>query len=251
MKDIKIAFFDIDGTLTNSKQELTENVINSLRYLKNKGIILVLTSGRWDSYILKYNKDNLFDYIIANNGAEIYDINNNKVLYEEFMDKIDINIIDSYCNENNIEMINNTYFNRSNNIIDNIYQSVIICKSIQEVDDLKQYVNELNNTYISYISFAYYKKITKNSYTININNKITNKGKSVKYMLDYLNIDKENSICFGDNINDLDMFNNVGIKVCMDNGSNKLKELSDYITLSNDEDGVAYFINNYIKNRED
>lgn len=37
----------------------------------------------------------------------------------------------------------------------------------------------------------------------------------------------------------------------MDNGSNKLKELSDYITLSNDEDGVAYFINNYIKNRED
>ncbi len=251
MKDIKIAFFDIDGTLTNSKQELTENVINSLRYLKNKGIILVLTSGRWDSYILNYNKDNLFDYIIANNGAEIYDINSNKVLYEEFMDKIDINIIDSYCNENNIEMINNTYFNRSNNIIDNIYQSVIICKSIQEVDDLKQYVNELNNTYISYISFAYYKKIKKNSYTININNKITNKGKSVKYMLDYLNIDKENSICFGDNINDLDMFNNVGIKVCMDNGSNKLKELSDYITLSNDEDGVAYFINNYIKNRED
>lgn len=251
MKDIKIAFFDIDGTLTNSKQELTKNVINSLRYLKNKGIILVLTSGRWDSYILNYNKDNLFDYIIANNGAEIYDINSNKVLYEEFMDKIDINIIDSYCNENNIEMINNTYFNRSNNIIDNIYQSVIICKSIQEVDDLKQYVNELNNTYISYISFAYYKKITKNSYTININNKITNKGKSVKYMLDYLNIDKENSICFGDNINDLDMFNNVGIKVCMDNGSNKLKELSDYITLSNDEDGVAYFINNYIKNRED
>ena len=251
MKDIKIAFFDIDGTLTNSKQELTENVINSLRYLKNKGIILVLTSGRWDSYILNYNIDNLFDYIIANNGAEIYDINSNKVLYEEFMDKIDINIIDSYCNENNIEMINNTYFNRSNNIIDNIYQSVIICKSIQEVDDLKQYVNELNNTYISYISFAYYKKIIKNSYTININNKITNKGKSVKYMLDYLNIDKENSICFGDNINDLDMFNNVGIKVCMDNGSNKLKELSDYITLSNDEDGVAYFINNYIKNRED
>lgn len=251
MKDIKIAFFDIDGTLTNSKQELTDNVINSLRYLKNKGIILVLTSGRWDSYILNYNIDNLFDYIIANNGAEIYDINSNKVLYEEFMDKIDINIIDSYCNENNIEMINNTYFNRSNNIIDNIYQSVIICKSIQEVDDLKQYVNELNNTYISYISFAYYKKITKKSYTININNKITNKGKSVKYMLDYLNIDKENSICFGDNINDLDMFNNVGIKVCMDNGSNKLKELSDYITLSNDEDGVAYFINNYIKNRED
>ena len=251
MKDIKIAFCDIDGTLTNSKQELTENVINSLRYLKNKGIILVLTSGRWDSYILNYNIDNLFDYIIANNGAEIYDINSNKVLYEEFMDKIDINIIDSYCNEKNIEMINNTYFNRSNNIIDNIYQSVIICKSIQEVDDLKQYVNELNNTYISYISFAYYKKIIKNSYTININNKITNKGKSVKYMLDYLNIDKENSICFGDNINDLDMFNNVGIKVCMDNGSNKLKELSDYITLSNDEDGVAYFINNYIKNRED
>ena len=47
------------------------------------------------------------------------------------------------------------------------------------------------------------------------------------------------------------MFLNVGIKVCMDNGSNKLKEISDYITLSNDEDGVAYFINNYIKNRED
>lgn len=251
MKDIKIAFFDIDGTLTNSKQVLTDNVINSLKYLKSKDIILVLTSGRWDSYILKYNIDDIFDYFIANNGAEIYDINNKKIIFEELIDYNDINEIDNYCHKNNIEIIHNAYFNRSKSIIDNIYQSVIICNSIKEVDELKLYLNGLNNTYISYISYAYYKKIIKGSYTININNKITNKGKGVKHLLNYLNISKEKSICFGDNINDLDMFLNVGIKVCMDNGSNKLKEISDYITLSNDEDGVAYFINNYIKNRED
>ena len=43
------------------------------------------------------------------------------------------------------------------------------------------------------------------------------------------------------------MFLNCGIKVCMENGIQKLKDIADYITISNDEDGIAYFINTYIK----
>ena len=52
--DLKIAFFDIDGTLTNSKQELTKNTIETIRKAHENGIEIVLCSGRTNTYVCKY-----------------------------------------------------------------------------------------------------------------------------------------------------------------------------------------------------
>jgi hydroxymethylpyrimidine pyrophosphatase-like HAD family hydrolase len=49
-------------------------------------------------------------------------------------------------------------------------------------------------------------------------------------------------MCFGDYINDYSMFQECDIKVAMDNGTEKLKQLADYVTLTNDTDGVAAFL---------
>ena len=73
---------------------------------------------------------------------------------------------------------------------------------------------------------------------VNIN---INKGDAVKLLLKKLNIDKKYSICFGDSINDFDMFDACGIKVAMGNALDSLKEKADYITESNDNDGITYF----------
>ena len=62
------------------------------------------------------------------------------------------------------------------------------------------------------------------------------------------NIKKEESLCFGDYVNDLDMFDACGFKVAMENASAELKKKADFITLSNNNSGVAYFINKYIIN---
>lgn len=247
LNNIQIAFFDLDGTLTNNKKIISKENIDALKKLKDKNIKIVFCSGRWDSYIEKYNENlNLVDYIISDNGSCIKDLNSNKIIYEESLNKYLIDEIINYCSLNKLELIfnssNKRYYNFTS-INSKIYQAVIICKSKEEIDKIIKYIN--NNKYLklSYISLSYYNDIKKDKYTVNINLKQTSKGNSCKYLLNYLNIPKNNSICFGDNDNDIDMFNNCGIRIAMKNGLDKLKDSADYITLSNEENGVAFFIN--------
>lgn len=75
----------------------------------------------------------------------------------------------------------------------------------------------------------------------------SNKGIAVKKMLEILNIKKEETIAIGDDNNDLSMFEQVGYKVAMGNAIDIVKEKADEITLSNDEDGVAVFLEKLLK----
>lgn len=81
----------------------------------------------------------------------------------------------------------------------------------------------------------------------NIANIDSNKGNAVKKLLEILNIKKEETIAIGDDINDLSMFEQVGYKVAVSNAIDIVKEKTDEITLSNDEDGVAVFLNKLLE----
>ena len=62
------------------------------------------------------------------------------------------------------------------------------------------------------------------------------------------NIKKENALAFGDGQNDLSMFKSVGYAIAMENASDEVKKYANFITKSNIEDGVAYALENVIKN---
>ncbi len=79
----------------------------------------------------------------------------------------------------------------------------------------------------------------------------SNKRIAVKKMLEILNIKKEETIAIGDDNNDLSMFEQVGYKVAVDNAIDIVKEKADEITLSNDEDGVAVFLDKMLKEMEE
>lgn len=73
-----------------------------------------------------------------------------------------------------------------------------------------------------------------------------NKGTAIKKLLEILNIKKEEAIAIGDDNNDLSMFEQVGYKVAVANAIDIVKEKADEITLSNDDDGVAVFLEKLI-----
>ncbi len=74
--------------------------------------------------------------------------------------------------------------------------------------------------------------------------KINNKATGIQYAIDYLNIDKENTIAFGDSMNDYEMIDFVNYGVVMENGSAQLKQIASSVCKSVDEDGVYHeFIN--------
>ncbi len=75
------------------------------------------------------------------------------------------------------------------------------------------------------------------------------KGGSLNEIAKYFNMDLKDVIAFGDEENDLTMIEMAGAGVVMGNGTDFMKEKADFITKSNDEDGIAYYLENFVFNK--
>ncbi len=73
------------------------------------------------------------------------------------------------------------------------------------------------------------------------------KGQTLSYLADYLNINKSEIIGIGDNLNDETLLKNAGIGIAMGNANEYIKKISDFVSVSNDENGVAYAIYHFIE----
>ena len=82
--------------------------------------------------------------------------------------------------------------------------------------------------------------------SFDINDKSVSKGKSIEWLCDYLKIDKDDSIGFGDGVNDVSLFDAVGKSIVMENASDNVKNQADDTTLSCYENGVFKYIENNI-----
>lgn len=159
--NIKIAFFDIDGTLTNSNQEITNKTIETLKKAYEKGIEIVLCSGRTNSYVCKYLKQ-IFGvrYAISSNGAEIYDYENNENIFTNEMSFLDVKTLWDYCEINKLSAVLNTINVRYSNkytirpdekiFVDsidflnneNIFQIVVADNSYEKMKNLSNFIDE-------------------------------------------------------------------------------------------------------------
>lgn len=85
------------------------------------------------------------------------------------------------------------------------------------------------------------------NYYIFVSSSSSNKGQGIAELCKKINIELKDTIAIGDDFNDLDMFKVVGHSVAMENASKNIKKVVDEITLSNDEDGVAIFLDKLLK----
>jgi len=99
----KMINIDLDGTLLNSLGEISEGNMKELRRCIDSGVEVVLTSGRVVSSIKNFAKEiGNNNYLIAGNGSTIYDINNEKIIYQNTIDKEKVLRIIKICEENSI-----------------------------------------------------------------------------------------------------------------------------------------------------
>lgn len=88
--------------------------------------------------------------------------------------------------------------------------------------------------------------VAVSNYALEVTSKEANKGIAVERLCDYLNIPINEAICIGDSGNDIHMIQSGAFGVAMGNATEELKKAADYITLTNDEDGVAHVIEKFI-----
>ncbi|MDV3426167.1 MAG: Cof-type HAD-IIB family hydrolase [Bacillota bacterium] len=94
--------------------------------------------------------------------------------------------------------------------------------------------------------FEKYTVLKTTPYTLEVIKKNSNKGEGVRILSQNLGIKRNEIICIGDSGNDKHMIKYAGLGVAMGNAFNEIKEAADYITLSNEEDGVAHVIDKFI-----
>lgn len=263
--NIKCILLDIDNTLTGSNEEISKETSEYFSTI-NKDYLIILVTGRTNMYAVeKSKKCNASKIVIADNGAVIYNYEKDKVLYSRFFDKKTISLIWDISQKYSIDCVFNTLYKRyrNNNYMteEHINNYNIGINGINEIkSEVTQIVLLSNNeneylkcieeiVCIDNIEICNKGRESDGRYFADLNIKDTSKGNAITMLYKLFNIQKKETICFGDSKNDLSMFENSGIKVAMQNASIDIKEKADFITeFSNKENGVIEFLKEYLKN---
>lgn len=266
-QNIKCIFLDIDNTLTNESKEITSYTREVLSELKDLNIYTIVCTGRTNLYAIQKSKDaNCTSIVIADNGALIYDYENNISIYENEIMKSILKIIWNYSLKYKIDCVFNTpnaryrstlfkdneyiqnafLINSLDEITENVTQIVVNDKNHDKMKDFIKFVVDIADVEISNTNIKNDNSLEK-SYFCDINLKGTSKGYAVNKIKEYLKFNYDDTMAFGDSANDLPLFENVNISVAMKNSSDDIKKKTKFVTeYSNNEDGVAKFIEKYI-----
>ena len=265
---IKLVAIDIDGTLLNSKKEITPSVFEAIQDAKAAGVKIVITTGRPIAGVSKLLKElhlmDPGDYVITFNGGLVQETATGKELIKDLLDYEDYLDIESLANKLQIHshVITKDGIYTSNRDIGRytIHESQLVNmplyyrtpEEVREKEFVKaMYIDEPD---ILDAAIAKIPKEFKDRFTmvksapfyLEILGKTTNKGAAVLHLAERLGIQQEETMAIGDEENDRSMLEVVGHAVVMKNGNPALKKIATHITKSNDESGVAYAIRKWV-----
>ena len=259
---IRLIATDLDGTLLNNEHKISDYNKKVISAVNEKGIKVILSTGRPTAAATKFLDDlNIETDMISFNGAMITDRNGN-ILYENNLESsigkelIEIakkykiyhqgflgerwNLSDAKSKWLNfyisIAKIDN-YSVGFDNIKDFSFSKFMF---IGENEILKEIAEELDKKLKDKVYYAFSRPVY-----LEVHSPKVSKANALCFLLNKYDIKKENVMAFGDNNNDIEMLEIAGISVAVDNAENALKEKAKYITKSNIENGVGYFINKY------
>lgn len=267
----RIIALDIDGTLTDSGKEITpETRARLISYQQNGGRV-ILASGRPTQGIMPYadilELGRYGGYILSYNGGCAIDCRTGSVL---FRTELPLSVIPEIC-----EVIRDYPVGISTCEGD----TIIAGNNINKYTELTARINRMAIRYVTdfprYVSFPVNKCLLhgKPEHILELERILTEKysGKlgvfrsepffleivpdgvdkagAIDRLIDSLGIKAEECIACGDGFNDISMIRYAGLGIAMANASEQVKKAADYVTRSNDEDGIAYVLERLTENR--
>jgi len=269
-KKIKISeavlALDLDGTLTNSKKEITENTKAAIDKFIKAGGTVVLASGRPAfgvspiANILELEKKG--GYILAYNGGYFYDCKNDKELFMKKLTHEYLPILEEQAKHFGVNMMTYNHDKAYALDIDEQYYMlevtinhfirvkvdplapqitfpVIKCLMTAPGEHLAKVEKEMKKLWEGKLNI-----VRSEPYFLEVTEVGIDKANTLLNMTKKIGKDTKNLVCCGDGFNDLSMIQAASIGVAMANAQEKVRQAADYITKSNDEDGVVDVIDN-------
>ena len=282
MSKYRIIVMDVDGTLTNGEKKIPKKTKYALMEAQKQGMRLILASGRPTTGLMGFAKELEMEknngLLVSYNGSKVIDCETNEVLFNETMSvEQGRAVLEHLKNFEVIPMIDKEEYMYVNDVFNNEinfngkpfniiqYESRGGKYKLCEKDDLASFVDYPLNKILTagqpeYLEKNYkammepFKDTLSCMFTAAFYFEFTAKGidkaKALDTVLSKLGYKKEELIAFGDGQNDASMVKYAGLGIAMDNAVQELKDVADYVTLSNEEDGIAYALNKFISNIE-
>lgn len=266
--DCKLIAMDLDGTLNNDEKRITEKTKAALMAAQNRGIRLALASARPSPGLFK-ERDilRLQDFggiLMSYNGGRIVDAATGNTLFEtamdlqqtkqvlRFLEKLPVTpILDDgkqfYVTDKTAYKVdyecrnNNMVCSEVGNLADFLaFAPVKILMSVQpeELPGVQKQIADFLPPELTVVQTA--------AFYLEVIPKRINKGQGIRDICAALGMQPEQVIAFGDAANDIPMLEAAGMGVAMGNASEAVKAKADFVTLSNNDDGIAAALQRFL-----
>ncbi|MCL1810259.1 MAG: Cof-type HAD-IIB family hydrolase [Clostridiales bacterium] len=270
---IKLIALDLDGTTLDSKGRLAERTKEALEAAIRKGVHVVIATGRAYSALPgDVFKINGLRYMLTSNGASVTDIVAGRQVYS--------NCIDPAALENAVSLLRNYGFMMEFFIDGRAYVEKSMYDKVETMnftEKHRSYIKKTRAPVVGLLDFALQHKALVENINVNFENQsdrgmmrgvlsaledvtlttsfdhnleiggsTTSKAEAMKAICGRLGIASEEVMACGDSPNDAAMLKAAGFPVAMGNAKDELKEIAKHVTSTNDEDGVAEAIEDFI-----
>lgn len=264
----KALVLDIDGTLTNSRKEISSATKAKICEALDKGHICVLASGRPALGMRKFEQElelsRYGGYLLSHNGARVASCRTGEVIYQKPVPLAVVPVLYGFAAENGCGLATH------------LEDTVISAFEPDEYVAWEAHINGMPVRHVEdfpdFVDFDIYKCfMTAQSdraavlegklrelcgdevgvyrsepYFIEIVPKGVDKGDSLRRLMEHIGISREDVVCCGDGFNDISMMRYAGVGVAMGNAQQAVKEAADYVAASNDEDGLVQVIDRFL-----
>lgn len=268
----KVLVLDIDGTLTNSRKEITPSTREAIQDIMRQGHKVILASGRPTPGMRRYEEELELEryggYLLSFNGARIVECRSGEIVYQRTLPLTIVPGLYGFARRNGCGLI--TYLGSTvisafepdeyiklearinglpvkpvENFVDFVDFEINKCLMTIEAETAAVLEKELQEKYGDWVSIY-----RSEPYFIEIMPRNVNKATSLERMLAAIGQKRENTICCGDGFNDISMIKYAGTGVAMGNAQPEVKAAADYITATNDEDGLVQVIDQFIRRKK-
>ena len=264
----KLLVLDIDGTLTNEKKEITGHTKHTILRIQKAGVKVVLASGRPTYGVVPTAKELELEryggFILSYNGGRIVDCSTGKTIYEKTIPYkaisgiysqvrgLDVALMtyegDTIITENPRDayvdkesFINKMKVKGVGNFLEYVTFPVVKCLVAADGGYLATVEEKLKEYFGSQLSIY-----RSEPYFLEIMPKDIDKASSLERLRLLLGLEREGIAACGDGLNDISMIQYAGLGIAMANAQEAVKKVCDFVTKSNEEEGVAYAIDRFI-----
>lgn len=265
----EILALDLDGTLTNSQKEITAPTKKALIEIQERGKKVILASGRPTAGIVSLARElelaRFGSYILSFNGGRIINCKTGEIIYNKTLPLDIIGDIYEIVKSSSADILTYTEDAILSGIQKNEYTEIEAFITHLPVVQSENILSDFNGHFNKFLiagdpaDISRLEPILKehfhgflnfyqsSPYFLEVMPQNIDKAYSLQKLLNSLGMTADEMICCGDGHNDISMIEYAGLGVAMQNAEPIVLKSADYVTKSNDNDGVLHVINQFMR----